>query len=151
MRPGSLRVVLDTNVLVAFLLTRGHTISAILDAWERRDFHLVTSPVLIAEVRRTLKKPQLRPHIRSEAAQALLEAMAEDAHLISGDLQLQGVTLDPDDDAVVSCAIEGDVDYIVSGDAHLLNLGEYEGIRIVTPAAFAGVLATRTSADPGHC
>jgi putative PIN family toxin of toxin-antitoxin system len=144
------RVVLDTNVLVAFLLTRRHTISTILNAWERGDFELLTSPVLIAEVRRTLKKPKLRQRIRPEAAQALLEAMVEDVLLIPGDLQLCGVAPDPDDDAVVSCAIEGDADYIVSGDAHLVQLEEYEGIRIVTPAAFVRVLAGEASDAPGR-
>jgi len=143
MGPGSVRVVLDTNVLVAFLLTRGRTISTILDGWESGDFDLLTSPVLIAEVRRTLEKPKLRQRIRPEAAQALLEALEEDAILTPGDLELPGVTPDQDDDAVVSCAIEGDADYIVSRDAHLLGLGEYEGVRVVEPAEFVRVLALR--------
>jgi len=137
------RVVLDTNVLIAFLLTRGRTISTILDGWERGDFDLLTSPALIAEVRRTLEKPELRQRIRPEAAEALLEALEKDAVLIPGDLELHGVAPDPDDDAIVSCAIEGDADYIVSGDAHLLGLGEYEGVRIVEPAEFVRVLAER--------
>jgi len=143
MGPGSVRAVLDTNILVAFLLTRGRTISTILDGWERGDFDLLTSPALIAEVRRTLEEPRLRQRIRPEAAQALLEALAEDAILTPGDLELPGVTPDPDDDAVVSCAIEGDADYIVSGDAHLLGLEEYEGVRVVEPIEFVRVLALR--------
>lgn len=131
-----MRVVLDTNVLVAFLLTRGHTISAILDGWERGEFELVTSPALVAEARRTLEKPRLRQRIRPEAAGALLEVLTEDAIHTPGDLELRGVTPDPDDDKVVSCAVEGDADVIVSRDAHLLGLKEYEGIRIVEPAEF---------------
>lgn len=138
-----MRVVLDTNVLVAFLLTRGHTISAILDGWERGDFELLTSPALIAEVRRTLEKSKLHRYIRPEAAEALLEALEKDAVLTSGDLELRGATPDPDDDAIVSCAIEGDAGYIVSGDAHLLSLGEYEGVRIVAPTEFVRALARR--------
>jgi putative PIN family toxin of toxin-antitoxin system len=141
MRPGDVRAVLDTNVLIAFLLTRGRTISAILDGWERGDFDLLTSPALIAEVRRTLDKPKLRGHIRPEAARALLEALEKDAILTPGDLESPGVTPDPNDDVVVSCAIEGDADYIVSRDAHLLGLGEYEGIRVVEPVEFVRVLA----------
>ena len=135
-----MRVVLDTNVLVAFLLTRGRTISTILDGWERGDFDLLTSPRLTAEVRRTLEKPELRQRIQPEAARALLEALAEDAVLTPGDLELRGATPDPDDDAVISCAIEGNAGYIVSGDAHLLGLGEYEGVQIVEPAEFVRVL-----------
>ena len=69
--------------------------------------------------------------------------MEKDAVLIPGDLELHGVAPDPDDDAIVSCAIEGDADYIVSGDTHLLGLGEYEGVRIVEPAEFVRVLAER--------
>ena len=136
-----MRAVLDTNVLVAFLLTRGRTTSAILDSWERNDFELLTSPALIAEVRRTLEKPELRRRIRLAAAAALLEALERDATLTPGDLELPGVTPDPDDDAVVSCAVEGNAGYIVSGDAHLLGLGEYEGIHIVEPVEFVRVLA----------
>ena len=131
-----MRVVLDTNVLIAFLLTRGHTMSAILDEWERGEFALVTSPALIAEVRRTLEKPGLRQHIRPEAAQALLEALAEDAIHTPGALELYGVTPDPDDDKIVSCAVEGNADVVVSRGAHLLGLKEYEGIRIVEPVEF---------------
>jgi len=135
------RAVLDTNVLVAFLLTRGHTVSTILDSWERGDFDLLTSPTLITEVRRTLEKPQLQQRIRPEAAKALLEALAADAILTPGNLELPGVTPDPDDDAVVACAVEGDADYIVSRDAHLLGLGEHEGVRVVEPAEFVQLLA----------
>ena len=138
-----MRVVLDTNVLVAFLLTRGHTVSTILDSWERGDFDLLTSPTLIAEVRRTLEKPALRQRVRPEAARALLESLAEDAILTPGDLELPGITPDPDDDAVVACAVEGDADYIVSRDNHLLGLGEYEGVHVVEPAEFVQVLARK--------
>ena len=135
-----MRVVLDTNVLVAFLLTRGHTTSAILGGWERGDFDLLTSPLLIAEVRSTLEKADLRQRIRPGAAGALLEALAEDAIHTPGDLELYGVTPDPDDDRIVSCAVEGNADIIVSRDAHLLGLKEYEGIRIVEPAEFVRLL-----------
>ena len=40
----------------------------------------------------------------------------------------------------LSCAIDAKVDFIISGDIHLLNLGEYEGIRIVTPAQFLEIM-----------
>ncbi len=138
-----MRVVLDTNILVAFLLTRGRTISMILDGWERGDLEVLVSPALIAEVRRTLDKPELRQRIQPEAAQALLEALEEDATFVPGELALHGVTPDPDDDIVVSCAVEGNADYVVSRDVHLLGLGEYEGIRIVEPLEFTRMLAKR--------
>lgn len=56
--------------------------------------------------------------------------------LTPGKLQLPGVTRDPKDDPVVACAVEGQADYIVSGDQDLLVLGEYEGVQVVTPRRF---------------
>ena len=138
-----MRIVLDTNVLVSFLLTRGRTTSAILDGWERGDFEVLTSPKLIAEVQDTLAKPALRQRIRPEAARALLEALEKDATCTPGNLPLPGVTPDPDHDAIVACAIEGNADIIVSRDAHLLALREYEGIRVVEPAEFVRELGAR--------
>jgi predicted nucleic acid-binding protein len=41
---------------------------------------------------------------------------------------------DPDDDAVIACAIAAHCEVIVSGDSHLLDLKQYQGIRIVTAA-----------------
>lgn len=43
---------------------------------------------------------------------------------------------DPDDDPIVACAVEGRADLIVSGDRHLLALGECAGIPVVRPADF---------------
>jgi len=150
-----MRVVLDTNVLIAFLLTRGPSISRILDGWENGDFELLTSPALVDEVRRTLAKPALRERIRTEAAAALLEALEKDAFMTPGYLALSGVTPDPNDDAVISCAVEGDADYIVSRDMHLLRLREYEGIQIIDPAEFARRLTEvhgrNTSDCDSHC
>jgi putative PIN family toxin of toxin-antitoxin system len=40
---------------------------------------------------------------------------------------------DPDDNKILECAIAGNVDYLVTQDKHLLNLKEFEGIKIITP------------------
>ena len=58
---------------------------------------------------------------------------------ITGNLRV--VSSDPDDDMFIECAIVAGASMVVSGDHHLLELGEYQGIRIVTPAAFLGWLA----------
>jgi putative PIN family toxin of toxin-antitoxin system len=53
---------------------------------------------------------------------------------VPGDLR--GVCRDPNDDMVLECAALANADVIVSGDKDLLAVGEYEGIRILTPRAF---------------
>lgn len=59
---------------------------------------------------------------------------------VDPDLQPKVVIADPDDDVVVACAVAGDADYIVSGDRHLLKLGEHNDIPILRPTIFLALL-----------
>jgi len=47
--------------------------------------------------------------------------------------KLDLVRSDPDDNKIIECALEGKVDYIVTNDSHLLDLREFEGIKIIRP------------------
>ncbi len=49
---------------------------------------------------------------------------------------------DPDDDAVLSCAIAAHAEVIVSGDSHLLNLKKYQNVHILTAAELLTRIAT---------
>ena len=46
------------------------------------------------------------------------------------------IAADPDDDIFLALALASNAQYIVSGDGHLLDVGVYQGIAVVTPAAF---------------
>jgi len=57
--------------------------------------------------------------------------------------QLKVIAADPDDDMVLECAVVGNATHIVTGDKrHLLPLGTYQGIRIVSPAEFLQLVAS---------
>lgn len=60
--------------------------------------------------------------------------------MTAGALVLTGVCRDPKDDKFLACAIEGEADYLVSGDQDLLAIGSYQGIQIVKPAQFLNIL-----------
>lgn len=54
---------------------------------------------------------------------------------------LKFIPADPDDDAILECAVIGHADYIVTGDRrHLLPIGQFEGIQIITAADFLSTL-----------
>jgi len=55
---------------------------------------------------------------------------------------------DPEDNKVLECALEAQADYIVSGNHHLLNLGEFRGIRIVTSAELMKILQKTNRPKP---
>ncbi len=49
---------------------------------------------------------------------------------------------DPDDDIFLACALEGNADYLVSGNSHLLEIKYYYGTQIVSPRQFLDILET---------
>ena len=131
-----MRVVWDTSVLVSFLLTRGRVISAIIEQWVTGRLEVVVSPQLLAELRRVAEDERLATRLRSGALEVLLRTLAENAEVVVGELELPGVTEDPHDDMVVACAVEGNAAYIITRDQHLLRMGTYRDIVVVSPEEF---------------
>ena len=100
------------------------------------------SPSLLQEVQRVLSVPkiaQVYAVTRQDIAD-LIRLFTSRATIVSENLTIPRTVRDPEDDHILACAKEGQADYIVSGDQDLLTLTSYEGIPIVTPAAFAGLL-----------
>lgn len=57
---------------------------------------------------------------------------------------VEPVTGDPDDDLILACVVQADVEVLVSGDRkHLLPLGTHRGVRILTPQALLAELRAR--------
>jgi len=61
-----------------------------------------------------------------------LEALHQTATFTKIKSKFKVVKEDPDDDIILRTAYDSKADYVVSGDKHLLSLGEFKGIRIVT-------------------
>ena len=131
-----MRVVLDTSVLVSFLLTQGRVISAIIEQWETGELEVIVSPQIMAELRRVAEDERLATRLRPGVLEVLLRALTENAEVVAGELELPGVTEDPDDDMVVACAVEGNAAYIITRDQHLLRMGTYRDIVVVGPEEF---------------
>ena len=59
--------------------------------------------------------------------------------MVEGEGVVDVIKADPTDNKYLACAHEGEADYIVSGDHHLLDLGAYEGIQIITASEFISI------------
>jgi len=127
-----MRVVLDTNVLLAAVLFRGLPRS-LLESALRGEIDLVTSPTLLMELEELLHR---KFHFPSELAHATRTEMESLADVVTP-TEVPRVARDPDDDEVLAAAVVGAAEAIVTGDRDLLSLGTYEGMRILTPAEFA--------------
>ena len=138
----SIRVVLDTNVLVSGMISDHSPPRQLVDAWLDGRFVLVTSLYQVEELSHVLAYPRIarRLQLADEEVDLILAALLARGEVVAGEVQLPGVTRDPKDDEIVACAVEGGAGYLVSGDRDLLDLGEYEQVRMVTPREFASVL-----------
>lgn len=132
-----IRAVLDTNVLVSYLLTHRLPFAVLMDHHlARGDFALVTAAELLAELDRVLGYPRLeRYYTEAEHRRfvALVMALAEVVELPE---TIPRVSRDPDDDKVIACAVVGEADVIVSGDRDLLSLERVGDIPILTATRF---------------
>lgn len=126
------RVVADTNVYVSALMFGGLP-GIFLDLALLESFTLVASAVLLDELDEKLR---LKFGIASQDTAAIRAKLESVAHTVQPACALDVVKDDPDDNRVLECACEGQADYIVSGDRHLLRIGSYKGIPIVTVRKF---------------
>lgn len=140
----SLRVVLDTNVLISGLLFRGPP-NVILHHALEGTFQLFVSADLLDELARVLSGKF--PH-RLEAIQHTLHALQELAIAIVPKEPVNVIRVDPSDNRILECALCAQADVIVSGDHHLLDLRSFRDIPILTPQAFLALHHPRLGPAP---
>jgi len=137
------RAVLDANVLVSALIRPEGPPGRVLVRLIRDSaFELVASRATLHEVRRSLRYPRIRKYLplREQELDSWVGALAAVAIVVEGNVSRHVVLADPADDIYIAAAADGLADYIVTGDRHLLDLGEHEGIRIVKPRTFLSLL-----------
>ena len=94
-------------------------------------------------IRRELGYPKIaarleKHQVSKDEVEVFLEKITQAAHLTPGILQVDAVQDDTADNEILACALEGEADFIISGDHHLTDLKSFQGIRIVDPATFLG-------------
>ena len=127
-----MRIVLDTNILIGALITKGTPPDRLYQAWLRGEIELVTSTAQMAEVADVLARPRLQEYLDADEAAAIVENIDTRALILDAPPDVD-LSPDPKDNPILATAIAGKADLIVSGDKkHMLALGEVEGIPIVT-------------------
>lgn len=134
-----MRVILDTNVLIAALIKPDGAPDAIYNAWHSGVFELVTSAVQMDELRRVSRYPKLKPFLPAHRVGTMMNNMQHATVLEQLPLVPDALAIhDPNDAYLAAMALMAEPDYLVTGDkrAGLLALGTIGRTRIVTPKNF---------------
>ena len=130
-----LRLVLDTNIVVAGLLWNGPPRRLIELAIEGEVVELFSSPVLLDELAHTLGHFKFDPRIEAfgTGVAALVAQYTALVILVVPASVPRVVSNDADDDHVIAAAVAARAELIVTGDRkHLLPIGSHQGVAIVT-------------------
>lgn len=130
-----MRLVLDTNAAVSALLWRG-TPGKLIDAAQSKTVFLFTSVPLLAELRGVVVREKFAKQleVRGLSAEEIFDGFAALATIVTPAIISTTIAKDSTDDVVLATALAAQADAIVSGDAHLLNLKQYQGMPILAPA-----------------
>jgi len=130
-----MRVVLDANVIVAAFAARG-LCESVLELC-LSDHELVLSEHLLTEVHRNLAGKLRLP---AAVTRDIVDLLRRHGRLVEPADVAIGACRDPDDLPVLGVAVAAEADCIVTGDKDLLVLGQFRGVPVYSPRAFADTL-----------
>lgn len=128
-----MRIVCDTNVLVSGLLFGGHP-RRILSMVSQGAVTGVISPMLLREAEDVLRRSKFG--FRPDQVSRIVALFRDSFEIVEPSRRVNAIVRDPTDNRVLEAADAAAADAIISGDKHLLDLKEWEGIRILSPARF---------------
>lgn len=144
-----MRILLDTNVLAVGMVgvVRGSLNSStmIWRLWRAKQFDLLLSDHILSELTGALDTSWFRARLSVEERRDMEEELGMQAVPVEATAITSGVTSHWQDDLVLSSAISGNADYLVTRDAAFRRVGEYQGVKIRTPDEFLQEFDARTA------
>lgn len=137
-----IRVVLDTNTIVSAIINTDKSVSQeIYQNSKDKRFLLVISSSILAEVEDVIHRARVVRFHKYTASELrrIVKELTNVSYIVPGKTEIE-IVRDPDDNKIISAALDGRADYIVSRDKDLLDLKEYQEIKIITPEEFMGIL-----------
>ena len=120
-----MRIVLDTNVFISGVFFSGPPYE-ILKAWIDKRIQIFISSEILQEYQRVGE--ELSNRYTEIEITPILKSFSQNAISISAPRLAHPVCVDPDDDKFLECAVAGNAELIISGDRHLLDINDFQGI-----------------------
>ncbi len=130
------KIVIDTNILVSAGLGKlgySHQIIVQISGGAVQNF---TSEEILAEVRDVFGRKEITGRISETDRNFLLAVYEEKSVRVKPAPISEKISQDSDDDKLFHCAVAAKVDFVVSGDPHVLNVKEFQKIRVLSPKEF---------------
>ena len=131
-----IKVALDTNIFISAILFGGN-LRMCLELARNKEIKLITSRAILLEVAIKLKE---KFEWESSEIADVIEGIGKFAKIAEPKEQIDLISQDPQDNRILEAALEGKVDYIISGDKkHILSLKKFEEIEIVSAQEFLNI------------
>ncbi len=108
--------------------------------WGDRRIEGVISPDQFTELIDVVNRPQVAPRVEFQRKIALLRRLHHDAIWTPGQLDAKGLLPDPEDDFLMSAALEAGAAFIVTWDTPLLEQRNCRGVQMITPDQFISII-----------
>ena len=132
-----MKIVLDTNVYASAFLFGGKPRRIVEHALEGK-YEICLSEAMLIELEGVLRRPKFG--LDPEIVRTLIIAITEIPEMVVPLRRHRIVKSDPEDNMIIDCAAAAGADFIVSGDAHLLDLGKFGKTGILNPDEFIAAL-----------
>ena len=129
-----MRIILDTNIWISFLL--GKRLSELKLLFTEPKFEIFVSATLLDEIARVAKRRKFERHISIDALRNLFLLIDERCHKVSSHIEITPIIRDRNDVFILGMIKNCAAEVVVTGDKDLLVLGEFEGCKILTFTEF---------------
>jgi hypothetical protein len=134
------KVVFDTNVWISIFIkkTLGKEFSEI---FKKEKIDTYTTEEILKEISKVLAYPKISELLEFSGVseRGILQSILKNSILVRPKFKLKLIKEDLEDNKILDCALHAKVDFIVSGDRHLLKLKRFKNIRIITPREFLDI------------
>lgn len=123
-------VTFDTNVLLSATLWDGSVAQKLLFDLISQEIKIYSTSEILSEYQEVLRRDF---DFSDEEVSKIMEKVFAFVTLVNSTMRVNIVKEDPDDNMIIECALESNSKYIITYDKHLLNIKEYQSIRIIRP------------------
>ena len=132
-----MKIVLDANIFISSFFWGGNPRFVLKRAIAGLD-ELFISNEILDEIEDVIGRPKF--HLAKEDIEYLIRSIEEIGKKVVTKRKIKA-SRDKTDDKYIECGIAADVDYIISGDIHLLEIKEYSKIKIMTAKEYLETLS----------